>query len=90
MSYFRHDFGGDEDLERRYVAALKRAIDHTFRVKELEKGAPMTANELAEYIQDAMPEAATMLRQQQAELDAMKERNQFLESFYRAVKAGAK
>ena len=32
----------------------------------------MNANELAEYIQDAMPEAATMLRQQQAELDALK------------------
>ena len=28
----------------------------------------MNANELAEYIQEAMPEAATMLRQQQAKL----------------------
>jgi hypothetical protein len=32
----------------------------------------MNANELAEYIQDAMPEAATMLRQQQAEIEALK------------------
>jgi hypothetical protein len=34
-------------------------------------------------------QAATMLRQQQDELDALKERNRFLESFYRAVKAGS-
>jgi hypothetical protein len=32
----------------------------------------MNANELAEYIQEAMPEAATMLRQQQAEIDLLK------------------
>ena len=30
------------------------------------------AEELAEYIQEAMPEAATMLRQQQAEIEALK------------------
>ena len=33
----------------------------------------MNANELAEYIQEAMPEAATMLRQQQAEIEALKQ-----------------
>jgi hypothetical protein len=35
-------------------------------------------------------QAATMLRQQQDELDALKERNRFLESFYRTVKARSK
>jgi hypothetical protein len=51
MSYFRHNFGGDKDLERRYVAALKRALDHTFRMKELEKGEPMNTNELIEALE---------------------------------------
>ena len=35
-------------------------------------GVLMNANELAQYIQEAMPEAATMLRQQQAEIEALK------------------
>lgn len=37
MANYRIDFGGDEDLERRYVEALKRAIDSTFRQKEMRK-----------------------------------------------------
>jgi hypothetical protein len=36
-----------------------------------------------------LSDAAAMLRQQQAELDALKEINRFLESFYRTVKAGS-
>jgi len=36
-----------------------------------------------------MQQVVSILRQQQDELDALKERNKFLESFYRAVKAGS-
>jgi hypothetical protein len=61
----------------------------------------MNANELADYLdnnveamlfteQPYLDQAATMLRQQQAELDALQERNRFLESFYRTVKAQSK
>ena len=60
----------------------------------------MNANELADKLMssltmeydcdDYMEQAATMLRQQQAEIEALKERNQFLESFYRTVKAQSK
>ena len=32
----------------------------------------------------------TTLREQQAQIDALKERNKFLESFYNSVKAGSK
>ena len=32
----------------------------------------------------------TTLREQQAQIDALKERNKFLESFYNTVKAGSK
>jgi hypothetical protein len=57
----------------------------------------MNANELADLLDfdaktlnwKAFADAATMLRQQQAEIEVLKERNQFLESFYRAVKAGS-
>ena len=35
-------------------------------------------------------EGARMIRQQQIEIEALKERNLFLESFYRTVKAQAK
>lgn len=53
----------------------------------------MNANELADLIEAGYEdvereELVTMLRQQQAELDALKERNRFLESFYNSVKAG--
>lgn len=34
MAYYRIDFGGDEDLERRYAEALQRAMDYTKQVKE--------------------------------------------------------
>ena len=62
----------------------------------------MNANELADELDSFLKEeeqlpwgtkhvyldqASTMLRQQQAEIDALKERNRFLESFYRTVKA---
>jgi cell division protein FtsB len=54
----------------------------------------MNANELADMAENAccayQKEIATMLRQQQAELDVLKERNRFLESFYRTVKAQEK
>lgn len=61
----------------------------------------MNANELADALDKAaeyltmigdadFKQAATMLRQQQAELDVLKERNRFLESFYRTVKAQEK
>jgi hypothetical protein len=60
----------------------------------------MNANELADKLMSSltmeydcdeyMEQAATILRQQQDELDALKERNQFLESFYRTVKAQSK
>jgi len=56
----------------------------------------MNANELADKLEQGhweggtREQAATMLRQQQDELDALKERSQFLECFYRTVKAGAK
>lgn len=59
----------------------------------------MNANELADELYDLDvqasqqslndwgEQAATMLRQQQAEIEALKERNKELESFYRNVKA---
>ena len=34
MAHYRIDFGGDEDLERRYAEALQRAMDYTKQVKE--------------------------------------------------------
>ena len=57
----------------------------------------MNANEMADLmilfdsgrIYEHAEEIATMLRQQQTEIEALKERNRFLESFYRAVKAGS-
>jgi cell division protein FtsB len=39
---------------------------------------------------DLLDKSVAMLRQQQAELDVLKERNRFLESFYRTVKAQEK
>ena len=64
---------------------------------------PMNANELADMLAKSsirkvsqgevvvdMFEIADMLRQQQAEIEALKERNRFLESFYRTVKAQSK
>ena len=67
---------------------------------------PMSANELADKLEKPMldnPECpnfsrtrtfmeqvVAMLRQQQAEIEALKERNRFLESFYRTVKAQSK
>jgi hypothetical protein len=57
---------------------------------------PMNANELADFVEISKPDdkthqtIATMLRQQQAEIEALKERNRFLESFYRTVKAQSK
>ena len=57
----------------------------------------MNANELADKLMSSltleydcdeyMEQAATMLRQQQAEIEALKARNKELESFYRNVKA---
>ena len=57
----------------------------------------MNANELANELhlissqkKDLLDKSVTMLRQQQAEIEALKERNRFLESFYRTVKAQEK
>jgi hypothetical protein len=53
----------------------------------------MNANEIANELQDThyesekLTQVANFIRQQQAELDALKERNRFLESIYRTVKA---
>ena len=51
----------------------------------------MNALELADLIECAccayQKEAGAMLRKQQAEIEALKERNKELESFYRTVKA---
>ena len=71
------------------------------RLKMYRHPIDMNANELADYLdnnveamlfteQPYLDQAATMLRQQQAELDALQERNRFLESFYRTVKAQSK
>jgi len=58
----------------------------------------MNANELADELEEFSGdgafkyylEIATMLRQQQAEIDALKERNLFLESIYRIIKVREK
>jgi hypothetical protein len=57
----------------------------------------MNANELANELhlissqkKDLLDKSVTMLRQQQAEIKALKEKNRFLESFYRTVKAQEK
>ena len=54
----------------------------------------MNANELADIVdhwawsegEEYLTDAATMLRQQQAEIEELKKRNLFLESIYRTVK----
>jgi hypothetical protein len=60
----------------------------------------MNANELADKLMSSltmeydcdkyMEQAAIMLRQQKAEIDALKERNLFLESIYRTIKVREK
>ena len=58
----------------------------------------MNANELADELEEFSGngafkyylEIAAMLRQQQAEIKAMKERNLFLESIYRTIKVREK
>ena len=56
----------------------------------------MNGNEIADELQDAycegekLTQVANFIRQQQAELEALKERNTFLEFFYRTVKAQQK
>jgi hypothetical protein len=56
----------------------------------------MNANELADELQDAycegekLTQVANFIRQQQAELDSLKERNLFLESIYRIIKVQEK
>jgi hypothetical protein len=59
----------------------------------------LNSNELAEKLLDCLgaeerweirSKSASMLRHQQIEIETLKERNLFLESFYRTVKAQAK
>jgi hypothetical protein len=77
----------------------------TFTTQDREDAEKMNANELAEFIktiseyrefdgrtycQECFKATQDMLLQQQSEIEKMKERNQFLESFYRTVKAQSK